>query len=169
MATTTEELAHPTTRRPAWVGWVSLVARLGLAVVWLAAAWPKLTNLALNAEAVRAYEIFPWDVAGAIGRAQPIVELALGILLLIGLFTRASAIASAVLFAVFIAGIASAWSRGLRIDCGCFAQGGSLAAGEDPAYLQDILRDVGFLVLAAWLAWRPRTPFSVDRLLRRDA
>ena len=69
------------------------------------------------------------------------------------------------LLVLFIAGIASAWARGLRIDCGCFGGDGSLAWDREPAYLQEILRDLGFLALAAWLALRPRTPVAVDNRL----
>jgi hypothetical protein len=61
----------------------------------------------------------------------------------------------------FIAAIAQAWARGLAIDCGCFGGGGSVAPGQT-AYPQEILRDVGFLVLAGWLMVRPRSLLSFD-------
>ena len=47
----------------------------------------------------------------------------------------------------FVIGIASAWARGLRIDCGCFGGGGQLAAGVEPDYLIEILRDFGLFGL----------------------
>ena len=50
---------------------------------------------------------------------------------------------------VFIAAVSSAWARGLSIDCGCFGGGGQVAAGQTK-YLQEILRDVGLLALAAF-------------------
>ena len=65
---------------------------------------------------------------------------------------------------VFIAGIASAWARGLAIDCGCFGSGGQLADGQDPGYLPEILRDLGFLALAGFLLIWPRTPRLGGRL-----
>ncbi|MCB1255111.1 MAG: DoxX family membrane protein [Austwickia sp.] len=148
-----------------WVRWIGLAARLILAGVWIYAAATKLGKPLTSARSVQAYDIFPYDVAAIIGQALPIVELALGILLLIGLFVRPVAIVSAVLLVLFIAGIASAWARGLRIDCGCFGGDGSLAWDREPAYLQEILRDLGFLALAAWLALRPRTPVAVDNRL----
>jgi uncharacterized membrane protein YphA (DoxX/SURF4 family) len=98
----------------------------------------------------------------------PFVELALGVLLLIGLATRVVAGISAVLLLVFIAGIASAWARGLSIDCGCFGSGGELAAGQSPTYGPEILRDVGFLILAAFLLVWPLTRLSVDSFLERS-
>ena len=147
--------------------WAGLVARLGLAAVWLYAGGAKVGDLAGSARAVNAYQVMPFDVAQVIGAMLPFVEVAVGLLLLAGLATRVSAVFSALLLAVFVAGIASAWARGLQIDCGCFGSGGQLAAGESPTYGWEIARDVGFLLLAGYLIVRPDSRFSVDRYLTR--
>ncbi|MBM0231426.1 DoxX family membrane protein [Micromonospora sp. STR1_7] len=142
--------------------WLGIAARLGLAAVWLIAGASKVGDLAASGRAVNAYQVLPYDVATAVGAALPFVELALGVLLLLGLATRLGAGVSAALLVVFVAGIASAWARGLSIDCGCFGSGGQLAEGQAPSYLPEILRDLGFLVLAGFLLIWPRTPVSVD-------
>jgi uncharacterized membrane protein YphA (DoxX/SURF4 family) len=148
--------------------WLGAAARLGLAAVWLAAGGSKIGDLGASGRAVHAYQIFPYDVAMAIGAALPFVEITLGVLLLVGLATRLVAAISTALLVVFVAGITSAWARGLQIDCGCFGNGGELATGQDPGYATEILRDVGFLVLAGFLLVWPRTPYSVDALVGRD-
>ncbi|MEU8311478.1 MULTISPECIES: MauE/DoxX family redox-associated membrane protein [unclassified Micromonospora] len=148
--------------------WLGVAARLGLAAVWLIAGGTKVGDLAASGRAVNAYQVMPYDVATVIGAALPFVELALGVLLLVGLATRVGAGVSAALLVVFVAGIASAWARGLAIDCGCFGSGGQLAAGQTPSYLPEILRDIGFLALAGFLLIWPRTPFSVDGWLAGD-
>lgn len=150
-----------TTIRP----WLGTAVRLGLAAVWLVAGALKAGDLAAAGRAVNAYQLMPYDVAMAVGAAQPFVEIALGVLLLIGLATRLTAGVSAALLALFIAGIASAWSRGLSIDCGCFSVGGELPPGQSPSYLPEILRDVAFLALALFLLIWPRTRLSVDSRL----
>ncbi|WP_179803419.1 MauE/DoxX family redox-associated membrane protein [Micromonospora purpureochromogenes] len=150
------------TRWPAVRPWIGLAARLGLATVWLVAGAAKVGDLAASGRAVNAYQLLPYDVATVVGAALPFVELALGAILLVGLATRLAAGVSAALLVVFVAGIASAWSRGLAIDCGCFGSGGQLAAGQAPSYLPEILRDLGFLALAGFLLIWPRTPVSVD-------
>ncbi|MDP9799718.1 putative membrane protein YphA (DoxX/SURF4 family) [Catenuloplanes nepalensis] len=147
--------------------WAGLVARLGLAAVWLYAGGSKAGDLAGSARAVNAYQLLPFDVAQVIGAMLPFVEVAVGLLLLAGLATRVSAVFSALLLVVFIVGIASAWARGLQIDCGCFGSGGQLAAGESPTYGWEITRDIGFLLLAGYLIVRPDSRFSVDRFLTR--
>jgi uncharacterized membrane protein YphA (DoxX/SURF4 family) len=155
-------------RRAAVLPWVSTVVRLGLAAVWLIAGGLKVGDLAASGRAVNAYQIFPYEVAKVVGAAQPFLEIALGLLLLVGLAVRLSAGISAALLLIFIAGIISAWSRGLQIDCGCFSSGGELGAGADPAYGWDVARDVGFLLLAGILLWWPRSRFSVDGVLMGD-
>jgi uncharacterized membrane protein YphA (DoxX/SURF4 family) len=145
--------------------WVSTAARLGLAAVWLVAGGLKVGDLAASGRAVNAYQLFPYEVAKVIGAAQPFLEIALGLLLLAGLAVRLSAGISAGLLVIFIAGIVSAWARGLQIDCGCFSTGGELAAGQSPQYTWDLVRDTGFLLLAGILLWRPRTRYSIDGVL----
>lgn len=151
-----------------WPGvrpWLGTLARLGLAAVWLFAGAAKVGDLAGSGRAVNAYQVMPFEAAQVIGAALPFVEITLGLLLLVGLATRVVAALSSALLLVFIAGISSAWARGLSIDCGCFGSGGQLAAGQSPSYGPEIARDIGFLVLAAFLVIWPRTRMSVDRWL----
>ena len=95
------------------------------------------------------------------------MEILLGVLLVAGAGVRAAAVVSAVLMAAFIVGIASAWGRGLRIDCGCFGSGGNLAAGEDPTYGWELARDGGLFLLAVLLARWPTGHWTLDGLLDR--
>ncbi|MFC9326883.1 MauE/DoxX family redox-associated membrane protein [Kitasatospora sp. NPDC057015] len=141
--------------------WIGTVVRLGLAVVWGWAGLAKISDPAEAAQAVRAYEILPESLVKPVGYALPFLEVALAVLLVIGLGVRVVAAVSALLLLAFIAGIASAWARGISIDCGCFGGGGAVDSSKTE-YLQEILRDTGFLLLAAWLVYRPRTRLSVD-------
>jgi uncharacterized membrane protein YphA (DoxX/SURF4 family) len=145
--------------------WISTVARLGLATVFLVAGATKIGDLAASGRAVNAYRLMPFEAAKAVGAMQPFLEIVLGLLLLVGIAVRLSAGIAAVLLVIFVAGIASAWARGLQIDCGCFSKGGELGAGQVPTYGWEILRDIGFLVLAGILLWRPRNRFSLDGIL----
>ncbi|MEY9212922.1 DoxX family membrane protein [Thermobifida halotolerans] len=144
--------------------WASLAARLALAGILGYAGYTKVIVPALSVESVAAYQLFSDDVNQFIGYTLPLFELALALLLLAGLATRLTGIVSALLMLVFIAGIASAWARGLAIDCGCFGTGGPVDADET-AYGLDIARDLGFMALGLFLAVWPRSPLSLDRVL----
>jgi uncharacterized membrane protein YphA (DoxX/SURF4 family) len=143
---------------------VDTLARLGLATVWLVAGALKAVDLDQTYVAVRAYDVLPTAAVEVVSVVLPFLELALGLLLLLGVGTRAVAVLSVVLLLVFVAGVSQAWARGLSIDCGCFGGGGAVAPGST-AYVQELLRDTGFLLLAAWLIARPRTLFSLDSRL----
>ncbi|WP_377642851.1 MauE/DoxX family redox-associated membrane protein [Oryzobacter terrae] len=154
----------PADRRTRVRDLVGLLARLVLGVVLVYAGAAKVGSPLTAQRAVQAYEIFPMDLAGAIGLALPFVEVVLGVLLLLGLFTRPVAVVSTVLMLAFVAGIAQAWARGLTIDCGCFGGGGQIGADET-RYPQEIARDLAFAAAGAWLAVRPRTLASLDQRL----
>lgn len=145
--------------------WGALLIRLLLAGVWLYAGASKVTDLPGSVRAVNAYQILPLSASQVVGAALPFAEVALGLVLLVGLGLRAAATASAVLLTVFVAAIVSAAARGLRIDCGCFGDGGALAAGESTAYGGEIARDLALLVVSVLLAIWPYSRLSVDNLV----
>jgi uncharacterized membrane protein YphA (DoxX/SURF4 family) len=140
---------------------VGTLARLGLAAVWLVSGTLKAVDPDQTYVAVRAYDVLPTGGVEVVAAVLPFLEIALGLLLLAGVGTRAVTVLSAALLLVFVVGVAQAWARGLSIDCGCFGGGGAVAPG-DTAYLQELMRDTSFLVLAAWLIVRPRTLLSID-------
>ncbi|HHU10075.1 MAG TPA: DoxX family protein [Intrasporangiaceae bacterium] len=142
---------------------VGLLARLVLGGVLLYAGLTKVTKPAASALAVQAYQIFPYEIGNYVGYALPIIEVILGAFIVAGLFTRLSALLGTLLMVVFIAGIISAWTRGLSIDCGCFGGGGEIAP-EETDYPRRIAEDVGFALAGVWLVVRPRSLASLDRI-----
>lgn len=142
--------------------WISTVLRLGLAGVLLWSGGAKVSEPRQAVMAVQAYEILPTSVGEFVGYALPLFELALGLALLLGVATRISAVISGALMTAFVVGVATAWVRGLSIDCGCFGGGGAVAEGE-ANYLPVLLRDAGFAAMAAWLVVFPATRWALDR------
>jgi len=150
--------------------WLSLLARPGLAAVWLISGWLKAVDPLQTVVAVRAYQLLPEAVVTPFANVLPFAEIGLG-LLLAGVGVRATALVSALVLGVFLVGVASAWARGLSIDCGCFGGGGAAKVGAGD-YLRELARDVGFLLLAVWLVLRPESPGALgagSRLERRVA
>ncbi|WP_016933902.1 MauE/DoxX family redox-associated membrane protein [Rhodococcus sp. R1101] len=144
-----------------WVGLVSTLARFGLAAVWLVSGWVKFSDPTQTVVAVRAYHILPTDWVRPFAAVFPVLELVLGLVLLVGLATRPAALLSALGLVALVAAIASAWARGLSIDCGCFGGGGVVEDIDGRDYAIEIARDVGFLAMSMWLIVRPRTWFAL--------
>jgi uncharacterized membrane protein YphA (DoxX/SURF4 family) len=156
--------ARNRSRRPL-APFVSLAGRLVLAVVFAAAGWPKLVDPDGTVRSVRAFRLVPEVLVPAFGYGLPMLELALALLLIVGLLTRWSAAAVGVLLVMFVIGIAAAWARGLAIDCGCFGSTSGPVVDPTRGYALDLLRDAGLLLLAGFLVARPRSPLSLDARL----
>jgi uncharacterized membrane protein YphA (DoxX/SURF4 family) len=155
--------------KESYAGWIGLLARVVVGGVWLVAGLLKLPDPAASVRAVRAYQLLPEAAVTPVGYLLPLLEVALGLLLLVGLLTRAAGLGSSALLLAFVFGIAAAWARGLEIECGCFGGDGGASAGAKELYPWEIARDIGLLLLSAWLVWRPVTRIALDSALFRPA
>ena len=162
-ASTSEEADS---RWPQIVRGLLTFVRIALGGVWIYAGLVKITDIDQTNLTIRAFDIVPIGWAKPMSYGLPAVEIALGLLLVVGLAVRWMAAVSALFLLLYIGAIASAAARGLRIDCGCFSQGGQLDANTSTRYTLDILRDAGLFLLSGLLVWRPRTYFSLDGWLR---
>ncbi len=145
--------------------WAGLLARLVVGGVWLWAGLLKISDPEASVTAVRGYQLLPAGVAEVVGRSLPTIEVALGAVLVLGLFHRAAGAVSALLQLAFVVGIASVWARGIAINCGCFGDGGPNpdAFGQYP---WEIARDTGLLAASLLLVLLRRTAWSLDSLVR---
>jgi len=121
-----------------------LVGRLGLAGIFLLAAYAKLkpqvpgpwsvgsvkTSLSMFAMQVDSYQLLSASAADFVAHTLPFFELFLGIWLLSGIAVRLSAIASTLLLGGFYATLIRTYMLGLEINCGCFGPGERLTLGR---------------------------------------
>ena len=147
--------------------WIGTLARITLGGVLFVAGYLKAGSPDKSQMAVRAYEVLPISLANPIGLVLPYAEVGLGLLLILGVYIRVSAVLGGAIMVVFIAAISQAWARGLTIDCGCFGGGGQVAANETK-YLSEILRDSGLVLLAIYLFRYPSTRFAVEKQRNRE-
>jgi uncharacterized membrane protein YphA (DoxX/SURF4 family) len=119
-----------------------LVLRLALGAVFVYAAYTKLRqSWLLFALSIDSYQLLPeWGVL-ALARVLPWLELAVGLLLLGGVWLRYVSIAATLLLALFFGVMVWSYARGAGIDCGCFGVGEALS-------LKTLARD-GALLLAS--------------------
>ena len=147
--------------------WLSLVVRLSMAGILIAAAIPKMMNLDQSVRAVRAYRLLPEVFVPLFGTGLPFFELVLALVLLAGVFTRWTAIIWLIMMAAFVFGVAWAWAKGYSIDRGCFGGGGDVAAGTTN-YPLHMLERAGFVALGVFLLIFPRTHASLDAWMKGE-
>ena len=131
---------------------IPLVARLALAALFIIAGALKLGHADDLASVISAFSLgLPGPLVAIIAVALPPFEILLGIYLAGGWFLPVTSAGATLLILAFIAAIASVVARGISAPCGCFGP-----ADAAPATWATVLRDVLFVVPAAYLAWWSR-------------
>src|SRR5437870_4671970 len=128
--------------------WLLLLARVVLGAVFLLAAVSKLADRQGSRHAVGDFGVPNW-LRTPIALLLPFVELAVGVLLLSGAFTRLGVFAALALLILFTTAIAISLARGKTPDCHCFGQLHSAPVGSST-----LIRNALLTALAAFLYWR---------------
>jgi len=103
---------------------VTLALRTFLALLFLTAAWSKLTHVDEFHGVVRNFRLLPDAMSQVVARLLPVVEVLLAIGLVVRPLTQSAAVAAAALLLVFALALAINVLRGrTAIDCGCLRQG----------------------------------------------
>ena len=131
---------------------LSALARFGLAFMWIYAGATKIGDRVTVTRNIEAYEIFTAHWSGLLANLIGPLEIAGGLLLLLGIKLRPAGWVSVGVLLLFIIGLASAYSRGLQIDCGCFGPQPD-SSGAD--LLWAIARDVALLATTLFMIYRP--------------
>ncbi len=156
----TGDKGHPVNTRAFIFDIVSAFARFYMAYIWIKAGVAKLGQHHSVTQTIKAYEIFTPEWSSGLANLIGPLEVAGGILLLLGIFLKPSSKVAAVVLTLFMIGIAQAWIRGLGIDCGCFEADPS-ADAQAMNYLKTLLRDVFYMVLTIWTIARPYRRFAI--------
>jgi uncharacterized membrane protein YphA (DoxX/SURF4 family) len=130
-----------------WSGhrWLALAARVALGGLFVWAAAGKIAGPAKFATDIDNYRLLPATWVNVVAAGLPWIELASGLLLVLGARVRAAAMLAGGMLVAFIGALAWAWARGIDVDCGCFGGGGATRVGPIP-----IVRDAGMLALAVY-------------------
>jgi uncharacterized membrane protein YphA (DoxX/SURF4 family) len=132
----------------------TLALRLVLGAVFIYAAYTKLRQpWLLFALSIDSYQMLPDWAVFALARTLPVLELALGVLLVAGVWLRYLSIVAAAILGVFFSVMIVSYFRGAGIDCGCFGVG-------EPLSIKTLARDGLLLMAALVLAVLSRRPFG---------
>lgn len=130
---------------------IGLALRGFLAWLWLSSGWAKIGGFDDFQRTVYDYQMLPVPLAKMVSIVVPAVELIIGLFILIGLYLRPAAWASAGLLSVFCMAIGWAMSQGLQIDCGCMLGGSAEGTPVGWPKLQENAALIGAsLLLAIW-------------------
>jgi len=125
-----------------------IALRVILGIVFLYASVGKLFRPEDFAIAIDKYELLPKYFVHLIAIVLPWVEFFTGILLITGIFKKASSLLASISLVVFLIALTSAFARGLDISCGCFSLEESSSKG-DIIYriIQDIFMLAGAIIV----------------------
>lgn len=153
-----------------------LVGRLTLAAIFIVAAIEKMKpqpgmdwslhsinlSLLMFSWVVDSYQILPSGMVTLFAQVLPPFELFLGLWLLSGIALRLSSLVSTLLMCMFVTALASAFERGLGINCGCFGQGVQVAVKTELMRVAGIFLPLAIAVtIGAFLTHRkPRASVS---------
>lgn len=150
-----------------WRGhsWLAVPARFYLGYVFIIACIHKIAHPGTFALDIATYDVLPLSLVNLMAITLPWIELAAGVMLVLGFRVRGAALAVTGMMIMFIVAIVLALGKGLDMSCGCFAS--QAAAEDDPISWMTVLRDSGWLALGVYVAFFDRSAIGIDRFLER--
>jgi uncharacterized membrane protein YphA (DoxX/SURF4 family) len=148
---------------------LALPLRVGLGGLFCLAAFKKLQDPQSFAEAIKGFRVVDHNQLGSListgAFVIPWVEMIAGVLLILGLWSRASALAIGLALLAFIAGLVSVIARGIDASCSCFGDL-NLFCSSAVGWCQ-VIRNLLLMVPAAYLVWRGGGLVALDRFAAR--
>jgi uncharacterized membrane protein YphA (DoxX/SURF4 family) len=135
--------------------WLLEVLAWAFSLVFIYSGWLKVRDPAAFLVAIRSFHILPDPFAAWLALALPWLEILAGLAVLTGWLRSGGLLMLNVSLVIFAVALASAWVRGLDVECGCFGSGRGATGIRDA-----LLRDAVLLAVGLWLwhQWRRRRP-----------
>ncbi len=129
--------------------YLTLLIRIILGLVFIISSIEKIIDPESFAVSITNYRIFPIFAVNFVAIIVPWVELITGLFVLFGFVIKESSFIVNIMLIIFIILIASAFIRGLDIECGCFGTLDGQKVG-----LQKIIENVVLLILGLKLFYQ---------------
>ena len=142
--------------------WLTLVLRLVLGGIFLAAGGLKIGHADLFASEIAGFQLLWHPLVAPLALLLPFLEVLIGLYLVLGLFTRFASWFAALEMMLFAGAIASAVLRGISTSCGCFGP-------EDHAVTSwpEVGRDLGFAAIGVIVAVLAPGALALDRRMNQ--
>lgn len=141
------------------MGYIVLIARVVVGGLFVYAAVTKIPDPAGFAESIRNYGILPVELSNLAGIILPWIEVLAGFGLIVGVWTRASALITTCLLFVFALAVTYAYWIGLDISCGCFGPGPDSSGRID---LLTVFREWGLTILSLLILLYDKGRFTLE-------
>jgi putative oxidoreductase len=147
-----------------WRGhdWLALPIRWYLGIVFIYACLHKIAHPGSFALDIATYDILPLALVNPMAIILPYIELAAGVMLIVGFRTRGAALLVFGMMLVFTIALCIALAKGIDTSCGCFA---SQSLEEDPIGAQTIVRDLSWLTMSLYVLLFDARPLGLERWL----
>jgi putative oxidoreductase len=142
---------------------VVLLVRIFLGGLFVAASLEKIADPDAFTASILNYKIIGPTLSTAFATILPPLELLCGLCLILGLYTRTSALLITLMLVVFTVLIQSALLRGLDISCGCFTQD----PGAAKIGYQKIAENIGMILLGVYLLFARNYGISFTQVFRQ--
>ncbi len=146
---------------------LQLPMRIGLGGLFAYAAFMKIGNVQAFAFSIKGFKIVDADKHGHLiisaAYTMPWVEMIAGVLLVLGIWTRAAALTIGLMLIFFIAALLHViFSPEVDADCSCFGDM-NLVCSSTVGWCQ-VIRDIVMLVPVVYLLWRGGGILAFDTL-----
>ena len=139
--------------------WTTVLARLAIAAVFVAAAVPKLIDPAGFAEDITNYHLLPAAAVIWAATILPVLELVVALALVTGVESKGAALLAGAMLLVFTVAMGQAMARGIDVACGCFGSAVETSIGWGPiARNLVLLVACTFVLVAPEARWRSVVP-----------
>lgn len=148
---------------------LQLPLRVGLGGAFVFAGYNKVMGVQSFANAIKGFRVVDADQYGHLivtaAYTMPWVEIMAGLLLILGLWSRASAAAIWVMLVAFIAALIHVIrDPAISADCSCFGDM-NLICEASVGWCQ-VIRNLVLLIPASYLVWRQGGFLALDRVIR---
>jgi uncharacterized membrane protein YphA (DoxX/SURF4 family) len=144
-------LSHP---------WMGLLLRVYVGGVFVYASMYKINYPGEFAETIASYQLLPYWAVNLTALIMPWLELASGVLLVLGVRTKSAAALVGGMLLLFSLVILVTLLRGIPIGCGCFT------SVEEPLGWGTLWRDLLWLAMALQVYFFPSALQLEDQVLR---
>lgn len=149
-----------------WIhNWLAIPCRIWVGLVYIFAAWYKIADPHAFGLNIATYQILPLKYINLMAIILPWLEIVTGVALILGLYTRASALCIIGMTVMFIVALVIAINKQIQMtSCGCFAP--DAEAAMKTITWSYVYRDIGYLAASTYVALFDNGRLGLDGLIR---